>query len=145
MKAEYETIVAAGIDLQLDCPDLALSRHMLFADLSDEEFVKIATLHVEALNHALRDIDSAHVRVHICWGNYEGPHVCDIDMDKVFSTLMQTRRVTSSSRLQTRVMPMNGPSFVIAAQRYPTIKFWFREWLIPRRILSNIPNWLPNG
>ena len=91
MKAEYETIVAAGIDLQLDCPDLALSRHMLFADLSDEEFVKIANMHVEALNHALRDIDPAHVRVHICWGNYEGPHVCDIDMDKVFSTLMQTR------------------------------------------------------
>jgi 5-methyltetrahydropteroyltriglutamate--homocysteine methyltransferase len=91
MKAEYETIVAAGIDLQLDCPDLALSRHMLFADLSDEEFLKIANMHVEALNHALRDIDPAHVRVHICWGNYEGPHVCDIDMDEVFSTLMQTR------------------------------------------------------
>jgi 5-methyltetrahydropteroyltriglutamate--homocysteine methyltransferase len=91
MKAEYETIVASGIDLQLDCPDLALSRHMLFADLSDEEFVKIATLHVEALNHALRDIDPNHVRVHICWGNYEGPHVCDIDMDKVFSTLMETQ------------------------------------------------------
>ena len=91
MKTEYETIVAAGIDLQLDCPDLALSRHMLFSDLSDEEFVKIANMHVEALNHALRDIDPALVRVHICWGNYEGPHVCDIDMDKVFSTLMKTR------------------------------------------------------
>ena len=91
MKAEYETIVNAGIDLQLDCPDLALSRHMLFADLSDDEFVAIANMHVEALNHALRDIDPAHVRVHICWGNYEGPHVCDIDMNKVFSTLMSTR------------------------------------------------------
>jgi 5-methyltetrahydropteroyltriglutamate--homocysteine methyltransferase len=91
MKAEYETIVNAGIDLQLDCPDLALSRHMLFADLSDDEFVKIANMHVEALNHALRDINPEHVRVHICWGNYEGPHVCDIDMDKVFSTLMSTR------------------------------------------------------
>ncbi|MEK9799588.1 MAG: cobalamin-independent methionine synthase II family protein [Alphaproteobacteria bacterium] len=91
MKAEYETIVAAGIDLQLDCPDLALSRHMLFADLSDDEFVKIANMHVEALNHALRDIDPKHVRIHICWGNYEGPHVCDIDMDKVFGTLMRAR------------------------------------------------------
>ena len=91
MKEEYETIVGAGLDLQLDCPDLALSRHMLFADLSDDEFVKIAAMHVEALNHALRDIDPARVRVHICWGNYEGPHVCDIDMDKVFSTLMNTR------------------------------------------------------
>ena len=91
MKEEYETIVGAGLDLQLDCPDLALSRHMLFADLSDDEFVKIAAMHVEALNHALREIDPARVRVHICWGNYEGPHVCDIDMDKVFTTLMNTR------------------------------------------------------
>ena len=91
MKAEYETIVGAGLDLQLDCPDLALSRHMLFADLSDDEFLAVATMHVEALNHALRDIDPARVRVHICWGNYEGPHVCDIEMDKVFGTLMSTR------------------------------------------------------
>jgi 5-methyltetrahydropteroyltriglutamate--homocysteine methyltransferase len=91
MKAEYETIVGAGLDLQLDCPDLALSRHMLFADLSDDEFIAVANMHVEALNHALRDIDPAQVRVHICWGNYEGPHVCDIDMDKVFPTLMRTR------------------------------------------------------
>ena len=91
MKEEYETIVNAGIDLQLDCPDLALSRHMLFSDLSDDEFLKIANMHVEALNHALRDIDPAKVRIHICWGNYEGPHICDIDMDKVFGTLMSTR------------------------------------------------------
>ena len=91
MKEEYETIVAAGLDLQLDCPDLALSRHMLFGDLSDDEFVKIANTHVDALNHALRDVDPDRVRLHICWGNYEGPHICDIDMDKVFSTLMNTR------------------------------------------------------
>jgi len=91
MKAEYETIVAAGLDLQLDCPDLALSRHMLFGDLSDAEFVRIADSHVEALNHALRDIDPARVRVHICWGNYEGPHVCDIPMEEVFRTFMSVR------------------------------------------------------
>ena len=91
MKAEYETIVAAGLDLQLDCPDLALSRHMLFTDLGDEEFVKVADMHVAALNHALRDVPQDRVRVHICWGNYEGPHCCDIAMDKVFSTLMATK------------------------------------------------------
>ncbi len=91
MKDEYETIVAAGLDLQLDCPDLALSRHMLFTDLSDDEFVKVANLHVEALNHALQNVPQDRVRVHICWGNYEGPHCCDIAMDKVFSTLMATR------------------------------------------------------
>ncbi len=91
MRDEYRTIVAAGLDVQLDCPDLALSRHMLFNELSDDEFVKVAETHVEALNHALDGIDPAKVRVHICWGNYEGPHVCDIDMDKVFATLMKTR------------------------------------------------------
>ncbi|WP_415402090.1 cobalamin-independent methionine synthase II family protein [Tateyamaria sp. SN3-11] len=91
MKAEYETIVAAGLDLQLDCPDLALSRHMLFADFSDAEFVKIADAHVEAMNHALADVPAEKVRVHICWGNYEGPHTCDIDMDTVFPTLMSTK------------------------------------------------------
>ena len=88
MKDEYRTIVDAGLYLQLDCPDLALSRHMLFNDLSDDEFLKIAGSHVEALNHALEGLDPSRIRVHICWGNYEGPHVCDIDMDKVFPTLM---------------------------------------------------------
>lgn len=91
MRAEYETIVAAGLDLQLDCPDLALSRHMLFADLTDAEFVRIAGAHVEALNHALANIPEERVRIHICWGNYEGPHVCDIGMDKVFDTLMAAK------------------------------------------------------
>ncbi|CUH47167.1 cobalamin-independent methionine synthase II family protein [Ruegeria atlantica] len=91
MKEEYETIVAAGLDLQLDCPDLALSRHMLFNDLSDADFVKIADMHVEALNHALQNVPQERVRVHICWGNYEGPHCCDISMDTVFKTLMNTK------------------------------------------------------
>jgi len=88
MRAEYSTIVDSGLDLQLDCPDLALSRHMLFNDLSDDEFLKIAGSHVEALNQALEGIDPSRVRVHICWGNYEGPHVCDIPMSKMFDTLM---------------------------------------------------------
>ncbi len=90
MREEYRTIVEAGLDLQLDCPDLALSRHMLFADLSDEEFLSIAAMHVDVLNGALAGIDPARVRIHICWGNYEGPHVCDIDMAKVFPVLMNT-------------------------------------------------------
>ena len=91
MGDEYRTIVDAGLDLQLDCPDLALSRHMLFTDLSDEEFVAVAEANVAALNHALDGIDPAQVRIHICWGNYEGPHVCDIDMGKVMPTLMRAR------------------------------------------------------
>ena len=91
MRDEYRTIVDAGIELQLDCPDLALSRHMLFNDLSDAEFLKIAASHVEALNAALEGIPEDKVRIHICWGNYEGPHTCDIDMDKVFSVLMSAK------------------------------------------------------
>ncbi|MEM9049645.1 MAG: cobalamin-independent methionine synthase II family protein [Pseudomonadota bacterium] len=91
MKAEYEAIVTAGLDLQLDCPDLALSRHMLFADLSDAAFLRIAESHVEALNHALSDVPQDRIRIHICWGNYEGPHVCDIDMDTVFPVLMKAK------------------------------------------------------
>ena len=91
MREEYETIVASGLDLQLDCPDLALSRHMLFNDLSDAEFVKVAASHVEALNYALENVPEEKVRIHICWGNYEGPHCCDIPMDTVFSTLMSAK------------------------------------------------------
>ena len=90
MREEYRTIIEAGLDLQLDCPDLALSRHMLFNDMSDDEFVKVADMHVEALNHALAGLPKENIRVHICWGNYEGPHICDISMDKVFNTLMNT-------------------------------------------------------
>ena len=91
MRDEYEMIVASGLDLQLDCPDLALSRHMLFNHLSDAEFIKIAEAHVEALNHALKNVPAEKVRIHICWGNYEGPHCCDIDMNKVFGTLMKAK------------------------------------------------------
>ena len=88
MREEYQAIVNSGLHLQLDCPDLALSRHMLFNDLSDDEFIKIANQHVEALNYAISGIDPSKLRVHICWGNYEGPHVCDIEMKKMFNTLM---------------------------------------------------------
>jgi 5-methyltetrahydropteroyltriglutamate--homocysteine methyltransferase len=64
---------------------------MLFTDLSDDDFVKVAESHVEALNHALRHVPEDRIRVHICWGNYEGPHVCDIDMARMFDTLMRVR------------------------------------------------------
>lgn len=88
MRDEYRTILEAGLDLQLDCPDLALSRHMLFTDLSDSAFLAVANTHVEALRHALQGLPQDRIRLHICWGNYEGPHVCDIDMATVFPLLM---------------------------------------------------------
>ena len=88
MHDEYKTILDAGLDLQLDCPDLALSRHMLFTHLTDAEFLTVAATHVEALRHALQGLPQDRIRLHICWGNYEGPHVCDIDMATVFPLLM---------------------------------------------------------
>jgi 5-methyltetrahydropteroyltriglutamate--homocysteine methyltransferase len=114
MKAEYDTIVAAGLDLQLDCPDLALSRHMLFNDLSDEEFIKVANMHVEALNHALSDVPAEKVRVHICWGNYEGPHCCDIPMSKMFDTLMSTK---AASVLFETSNPRHGHEWAVFRDR----------------------------
>ena len=83
MQPEYEAIVAAGFVLQLDCPDLAMAHHTSFQDLSEDEFLKRAAFHVEALNHALRNIPAEMCRMHICWGNYEGPHDHDIDFAKV--------------------------------------------------------------
>ncbi len=91
MQGEYEKIVEAGLDIQLDCPDLALARHVIYSDLSEDDFLKAAEGHVDALNHALRNIPEEKIRVHICWGNYEGPHLLDIPMARVFSTLMRTR------------------------------------------------------
>jgi len=91
MQGEYERIVEAGLDIQLDCPDLALARHVIYSDLSDADFVDAAERHVDALNHALRNVPQEKIRVHICWGNYEGPHLLDIPMAKVFATLMRTK------------------------------------------------------
>jgi 5-methyltetrahydropteroyltriglutamate--homocysteine methyltransferase len=91
MREEYAAIVAAGFVLQIDCPDLAMSRHAAFQDLSDAEFLKRAAFHVEALNHALTNVPSDRVRVHVCWGNYEGPHTHDIDLGKIIRIVFAAR------------------------------------------------------
>lgn len=83
MREEYEAIVAAGFVLQIDCPDLAMSRHTAFQDLSDEQFLKRVQFHVEVLNGALAKIPSDRVRIHVCWGNYEGPHTHDVPLVKI--------------------------------------------------------------
>jgi 5-methyltetrahydropteroyltriglutamate--homocysteine methyltransferase len=114
MKAEYKAIIDAGFDLQLDCPDLALSRHMLFQDLSDEAFIEIANTHVEALNYAIAGLPEERVRIHICWGNYEGPHVCDIPMQKMFDTLMS---VNAGQLLFETANPRHGHEWEVFAQR----------------------------
>ena len=88
MREEYEAIVAAGFVLQVDCPDLAMSRHASFQDLSEAEFLKRARFHVEALNHALANVPADKVRVHVCWGNYEGPHTHDIALAKIIEIVL---------------------------------------------------------
>ena len=89
MRVEYEGIVAAGFLLQLDSPDLGLGRHMLFADKPDEDYQRLAGTHVEVLNHALRNIPADRVRMHVCWGNYEGPHHYDAPMSTVLPVALQ--------------------------------------------------------
>ncbi len=94
MKVEYETIVAAGVALQIDAPDLAMGRHIMYRDRSDEEFVAAAERHVEAINRALRDVPADRVRLHLCWGNYEGPHHLDIGLEKIIDVVLGAKPST---------------------------------------------------
>ena len=91
MKPEYDAIVAAGFVLQLDCPDLAMARHTGFQELSESEFLERAEYQVEALNHAVRDIPADRMRMHICWGNYEGPHDHDIALEKILAIVLKAK------------------------------------------------------
>jgi 5-methyltetrahydropteroyltriglutamate--homocysteine methyltransferase len=91
MKEEYDAIVRAGFVLQIDCPDLAMGRHLAFPTLSNAEFVKIAEANVEALNHALRDLPPDRMRLHLCWGNYEGPHHRDIPLNEIIRVVLKAR------------------------------------------------------
>ncbi|HUN24941.1 MAG TPA: cobalamin-independent methionine synthase II family protein [Steroidobacteraceae bacterium] len=91
MRSEYEAIVAAGFVLQLDCPDLAMSRHTGFQDLTDEQFLSRAEQHVEVLNAAVANIPAASLRMHICWGNYEGPHDHDIALERILPIVLKAK------------------------------------------------------
>jgi 5-methyltetrahydropteroyltriglutamate--homocysteine methyltransferase len=91
MREEYQTIAAAGFVLQIDCPDLAMGRHIQYAGLSLEEFRKRAAMHIEALNHALANIAPEQLRMHLCWGNYEGPHHCDVPLADIIDLVLSAR------------------------------------------------------
>jgi 5-methyltetrahydropteroyltriglutamate--homocysteine methyltransferase len=91
MRQEYETIARGGIVLQLDCPDLGMGRHIQHADLSLAEWRKKAELHVAALNHATANIPPEQLRMHLCWGNYEGPHHCDVPLADVIDIVFRAR------------------------------------------------------
>jgi len=114
MRPEYEAIVEAGLILQLDCPDLAMGRHIQHADLSLEDFRKAARLHIEALNHAVASIPPDRMRIHLCWGNYEGPHHCDVPIEAIIDVVFLARP--------------NGISFEAANPRHA------HEWRVFERV-----------
>jgi len=91
MRQEYETVAGAGFVLQIDCPDLAMGRHIQYAALSLVEFRKRAGMHVEALNHAIANIAPEKLRMHLCWGNYEGPHHCDVPLADIIDVVLLAR------------------------------------------------------
>ena len=96
MKTEYEAIHQSGLILQLDCPDLAMSRHIWFPDLSLADFRKRISMHVEALNHAVASIPPERMRMHLCWGNYEGPHHFDVPLTDIIDIVVKARPATIS-------------------------------------------------
>jgi len=114
MRHEYETVAAAGLVLQVDCPDLAMGRHIQFADLDVEQFRTMARLHVEALNHALAAVPPDQARVHLCWGNYEGPHHFDVPLSDIIDVVFTARP--------------NGISFEAANPRHA------HEWRLFERV-----------
>jgi 5-methyltetrahydropteroyltriglutamate--homocysteine methyltransferase len=91
MRQEYEAVANAGIVLQIDCPDLAMGRHIQYAELSLADFRKRAGMHVQALNHALANIAPERLRMHLCWGNYEGPHHCDVALADIIDIVFAAR------------------------------------------------------
>ena len=96
MRHEYETIAKAGLVLQIDCPDLAMGRHIQYADLSLADFRKRAQLHIEALDHAVANIPAEQLRMHLCWGNYEGPHHRDVPLADIIDIVLKAKPVAIS-------------------------------------------------
>jgi 5-methyltetrahydropteroyltriglutamate--homocysteine methyltransferase len=91
LQSEYEAIVQAGIILQIDAPDLAMGRHTMYRDRSLDEFESLAARHIEVLNHALRNVPAGRVRMHVCWGNYEGPHHHDVPMERLLTIVLRAK------------------------------------------------------
>ena len=109
MRPEYEAIVEAGFDLQLDCPDLAMARHTGYQDLDEPSFLRVVEANVAALNAATSKIPADRMRLHICWGNYEGPHDHDIPLEKILGSVLKARPSTTlSSRRPIHGMSMSG-------------------------------------
>jgi 5-methyltetrahydropteroyltriglutamate--homocysteine methyltransferase len=91
MRAEYEGLTQAGLLIQIDAPDMAMGRHTMYRNRTEDEFVGLAARHIEVLNHALRNVPADRVRMHVCWGNYEGPHTHDVPLEKLLPVVMKAR------------------------------------------------------
>ena len=125
MRAEYEAIVGAGFLLQIDAPDLGMGRHTMYRDASVGEYLDRAARHVEVLNHALRNMPADRLRMHICWGNYEGPHHHDVPLEQLLPVVIKARsRRRCCSRRRIRVTRTNGGCFATSECR--TTRSWFR-------------------
>ena len=129
MRHEYETIANAGLVLQIDCPDLGMGRHIQYAELPLAEFRKKAELHVEALNDALRNIPAEQLRMHLCWGNYEGPHHCDVPLADVIDIVLRAKPAAI-------VLEAANPRHAHEWQVFETVKLPDGKLLIPGVIES---------
>jgi 5-methyltetrahydropteroyltriglutamate--homocysteine methyltransferase len=129
MRHEYETIASAGLVLQIDCPDLGMGRHLQYAQLPLAEFRKKAELHVEALNDALRNIPAEQLRMHLCWGNYEGPHHCDVPLADVIDIVFRAKPAAI-------VLEAANPRHAHEWQLFETVKLPDGKLLIPGVIES---------
>ena len=124
MKSEYEEITNNDLLLQIDCPDLALARHMTFKNVSDEEFLARAEKQIECLNEAIKDIDASKLRMHICWGNYEGPHIHDIGLEKILPIALK-------ANIQTYLIEASNPRHAHEWQVFENIKLPNDKVIVP--------------
>ena len=124
MKSEYEEITNNDLLLQIDCPDLALARHMTFKNVSDEEFLVRAEKQIECLNEAIKDIDSTKLRIHICWGNYEGPHIHDIGLEKILPIALK-------ANVQTYLIEASNPRHAHEWKVFENIKLPDDKVIVP--------------
>ena len=124
MKTEYDEITKNDLLLQIDCPDLALARHMTFKNVSDEEFLVRAEKQIECLNEAIKDIDASKLRMHICWGNYEGPHIHDIGLEKILPIALK-------ANIQTYLIEASNPRHAHEWKVFENIKLPNDKVIVP--------------
>ena len=143
MQQEYEAIVNAGFVLQLDCPDLAMARHTGFQDLTEAEFLKARRAPGRGDESRAPQHSGGVAPVHLCWGNYEGPHDFDIPLEKIIPIILKGKPSAIRSRPRIRGMPTNGSSGENA--RIPDDKILIPGVLTRPPITSSIPSWSHSG